>query len=61
MDREERGAAERLMYPSLMLRGSTVVTYVLLIVVNLASNSGLLGPTNAQISADFPTPLTPAG
>ena len=48
-------------YPSKTLRISNVVSYVLLIAVNAASNSGLLGPTNADLSAQYSTPLTPSG
>ncbi|KAK9866045.1 hypothetical protein WJX84_007536 [Apatococcus fuscideae] len=47
--------------PSLALRSSNVVAYVLLIVVNVLVNTGLIGPTNAEVSGKFPTPLTPAG
>lgn len=47
--------------PSLALRASNVFAYVLLIVVNVLVNTGVVGPTNAQVSAKFPTPLTPAG
>ena len=38
-----------------------MVSYPLLIAVNVASNSGILGPTNADISQRYSTPLTPAG
>ena len=48
-------------YPSKTLRVSNLVSYALLIAVNVASNSGLLGPTNAEISQKYSTPLTPAG
>lgn len=48
-------------YPSKTLRVSNVVSYVLLIAVNAASNSGLLGPTNADLSEQYSTPLTPSG
>lgn len=62
MNREDRAPCDdRPALPSLGLRVSTVVTYVVLIVVNYLSNSGLLGPTNADISNRFGTPLTPAG
>ena len=48
-------------YPTSTLRISNVVSYVLLIAVNVASNSGLLGPNNADISQKYSTPLTPQG
>ena len=48
-------------YPSKTLRVSNLVSYALLIAVNVASNSGILGPTNAEISEKYSTPLTPAG
>ncbi|DBA77609.1 hypothetical protein WJX77_006490 [Trebouxia sp. C0004] len=48
-------------YPSQTLRVSNLVSYALLIAVNVASNSGLLGPTNAEISQKYSTPLTPSG
>ena len=47
--------------PSQTLRVSNVVSYVLLIAVNVASNTGILGPSNAEISQKYSTPLTPAG
>lgn len=47
--------------PSLTLRVSNAVAYVALIFVNVGSAFGLFGPTNAEISARRPTPLTPAG
>lgn len=47
--------------PTSTLRISNLVSYVLLIAVNVASNSGLLGPSNAEISQKYSTPLTPAG
>lgn len=48
-------------YPTQTLRLTNVVSYVVLIAVNVASNSGILGPTNAEISQKYSTPLTPAG
>ncbi|KAK9837646.1 hypothetical protein WJX74_002084 [Apatococcus lobatus] len=47
--------------PSLALRASNVFAYALLIVVNVLVNTGLIGPSNAEVSGRFPTPLTPAG
>ncbi len=47
--------------PSLTLRISNAVAYAALIFVNVGSALGLFGPTNAEISARHPTPLTPAG
>ena len=47
--------------PTQTLRFTNVVSYALLIAVNVASNSGMLGPTNAEISQKYSTPLTPAG
>ena len=47
--------------PSLTLRISNAVAYVILIAVNVASSLGLFGPTNAEVSDRHPTPLTPAG
>eukprot|EP00884_Botryococcus_braunii_P017679 jgi/Botrbrau1/4595/Bobra.60_2s0081.1 len=61
MDREDRTSGDRPPMPSLFLRLSTLVSYILLVIVNYLSNSGVLGPKNADISAKFPTPLTPAG
>lgn len=48
-------------YPTSILRTSNIVSYVLLIAVNVASNFGLLGPSNMDISEKYSTPLTPAG
>lgn len=48
-------------HPSLLLRTTNVAGYLFLILINVLSSVGLLGPTNADISSDFPTPLTPAG
>lgn len=48
-------------WPPLRLRLANAVTYVLLIIVNVATQTGLLGDDNATISARFPTLLTPAG
>lgn len=48
-------------YPTQTLRVTNVVSYAVLIAVNVASNSGILGPTNAEISQKYSTPLTPAG
>lgn len=48
-------------YPTQTLRLTNVVSYAVLIAVNVASNSGILGPTNAEISQKYSTPLTPAG
>ena len=48
-------------YPTQTLRVTNVISYALLIAVNIASNSGILGPTNAEISQKYSTPLTPAG
>ena len=36
-------------------------TYAAFILVNVASSLGWLGPSNAEISAKFEVPLTPAG
>ncbi|BDA45844.1 hypothetical protein COCOBI_07-6310 [Coccomyxa sp. Obi] len=47
--------------PPITLRVTNVIGYVILIAVNIAASTGLLGPTNAEISARHPTPLTPAG
>ncbi len=47
--------------PCLTLRVSNVVAYVLLILVNVGSNVGWFGATNAEISGRHPTPLTPHG
>ena len=47
--------------PSLTLRISNAIAYAALIFVNVGSAVGLFGPTNAEISARHPTPLTPAG
>ena len=48
-------------HPDVRLKAVNTVGYVLLILVNVASQSGLLGDDNAKISDKFPTPLTPAG
>lgn len=47
--------------PSLTLRITNVIGYVALIFVNVGSAFGLFGPTNQEVSARHPTPLTPAG
>ena len=38
-----------------------VLGYVGLIAVNVASSKGWLGATNGEISAKYPTQLTPSG
>ena len=48
-------------WPPLRLRVANAATYILLIIVNAATQTGLLGDDNATISARFPTLLTPAG
>lgn len=48
-------------WPPLKLRLANAAIYVLLIIVNVATQTGLLGDDNATISARFPTLLTPAG
>lgn len=47
--------------PPITLRVTNVIGYIILIAVNIAASTGLLGPTNAEVSARHPTPLTPAG
>jgi hypothetical protein len=47
--------------PPITLRVTNVIGYIILIAVNIAASTGILGPTNAEISARHPTPLTPAG
>lgn len=47
--------------PPITLRVTNVIGYAILIAVNIAASTGLLGPTNAEVSARHPTPLTPAG
>ncbi|KAK9843986.1 hypothetical protein WJX81_001126 [Elliptochloris bilobata] len=47
--------------PPTSLRAVNAVGYLALIFVNVASQTGLFGPTNAAISRRFSTPLTPAG
>lgn len=47
--------------PARPLRIATLGAYVVFIAVNVASGAGLLGPTNAEVSAKFQVPLTPAG
>ncbi|KAL4437254.1 hypothetical protein ABPG75_004393 [Micractinium tetrahymenae] len=47
--------------PPQNLRIATLAAYAAFIGVNVASNAGWLGATNAEVSAKFPVPLTPAG
>ena len=47
--------------PSVLLRTSNVLSFLLLIAVNVGSSMGLFGPTNVEVSGRWPTPLTPAG
>ncbi|GIL62699.1 hypothetical protein Vafri_16875 [Volvox africanus] len=47
--------------PPLLLRLTNLLGYLFLILVNVLSSVGALGGTNAEVSAKFPTPLTPAG
>jgi len=47
--------------PSNLLKGALASAYSLFIAINIASGAGWLGATNAQISARFTVPLTPAG
>eukprot|EP00882_Tetradesmus_deserticola_P001284 GHRQ01001388.1.p1 GENE.GHRQ01001388.1~~GHRQ01001388.1.p1 ORF type:complete len:318 (+),score=87.53 GHRQ01001388.1:246-1199(+) len=47
--------------PSMVLRVSNVVSYLLLILINTLANKGFFGPTNADVSKQYRTPLTPAG
>eukprot|EP00899_Mesostigma_viride_P016589 jgi/Mesvir1/24931/Mv16909-RA.1 len=46
---------------SVALKASNCVGFVILIVVNYLSAAGKLGPTNADVSHKYETPLTPAG
>lgn len=46
--------------PSWRLRAANAAVYVLLLVVNGLTQTGLFGDDNGTISARFPTPLTPA-
>ena len=46
--------------PSTLLRVSNVMVFLVLMAVNVISQSGILGSTDTEISARFPTPLTPA-
>jgi hypothetical protein len=55
------GVNSRLHKPSRLLRASNAVGFLVLVAVNVCSSVGLFGATNAEISAKFPTPLTPAG
>lgn len=47
--------------PTSWPRLTNVGGYIVLILVNVAANLGYLGPTNADVSRNHPTPLTPAG
>lgn len=47
--------------PSTILRISNVTGYCILILVNVLAGTGVFGPTNAEISGRYPTPLTPEG
>jgi len=47
--------------PSKSVKTIWSASYLIFIAVNLASGAGWLGATNAQISARFTVPLTPAG
>ncbi|KAF6266061.1 hypothetical protein COO60DRAFT_1475417 [Scenedesmus sp. NREL 46B-D3] len=47
--------------PSMVLRVSNVVSYLLFILINTLANKGFFGPTNADVSKEYRTPLTPAG
>ncbi|WIA36226.1 hypothetical protein OEZ86_007560 [Tetradesmus obliquus] len=47
--------------PSMVLRVSNVVSYFLFILINTLANKGYFGPTNADVSKQYRTPLTPAG
>lgn len=55
------GVNSRLHKPSRLLRISNCAGFVVLITINVLSNLGTFGATNADVSAKFPTPLTPAG
>lgn len=46
---------------SLALRVVHVLAYAGLIAVNVGSNLGWFGKTNAEVSAEWPVPITPAG
>ena len=56
---EEKRALQAM--PTLSLRISNVVGFVILVSVNGLCQSGYLGPNNSEISEKFSTPLTPAG
>ncbi|GFR50689.1 hypothetical protein Agub_g12941 [Astrephomene gubernaculifera] len=47
--------------PPLLLRLTNFLGYLFLILVNILSSTGALGETNAEVSAKYPTPLTPSG
>jgi hypothetical protein len=59
--RPAAGVNSRLHKPSRLLRVGNVVGFAVLVAVNVGSSLGLFGATNADISAKFPTPLTPSG
>merc|ERR1719329_1142985 len=43
------------------LKAGGALGYIGLIVINVGSGKGWFGPSNADISAKWPVPLTPAG
>ena len=47
--------------PPRTLTVAWVASYIGFIAVNVASNAGVFGATNAEVSKRFPVPLTPAG
>ncbi|PNH12040.1 hypothetical protein TSOC_001051 [Tetrabaena socialis] len=47
--------------PGIFLRLALLHSYLALILVNVLSATGALGETNAKLSAQFQTPLTPSG
>ena len=46
--------------PSSVLRVTNCVVFVLLLGVNIVTQTSILGRSDLEISAKFPTPLSPA-
>lgn len=47
-------------HPTRLLRVSNAIVFLLLVAVNIITQTPILGSSDIEISARFPTPLTPA-
>lgn len=46
--------------PTKLLRVTNVLAFILLVAINVVTQTSIIGSSDLEISARFPTPLTPA-